>query len=450
MGFRKFSVLLAARWTLIMLTLVGLSHLISLPGYHAATALVTGILLFLGFEVFQFVKRTNAELSRFLDAARYADFSQRFQMHDMGAGFGELGEAFSDILRRFQAARSHQEIEVRHLKALIEHVPVPLFSVHNDGTLHLWNNAARRLFGNAPVARLPDLDQFGTTVQKDIATIKPGERRLLSFQSDTIEHQMMLASTQITIDGRIEKLISLQDIQSELDLAQLQAWQDLVRVLTHEIMNSITPVASLARTAVDLVDDAARKVVNNPEVVAELADVKDAVNTVARRSDKLNQFVSSYRSLTRLPSPTLKRFSIRELFDQMEALVSTNWQKKGITLTKDLEPETLELNADRDMVEQILINLLQNAEQVLENTEEAQVLLSARLSKRGRITVEVADNGPGVDPEIAKKIFVPFFTTKRDGSGVGLALTRQVMIAHGGAVSVSSSNTGGARFILTF
>jgi nitrogen fixation/metabolism regulation signal transduction histidine kinase len=450
MGFRKFSVLLAARWTLIMLTLVGLSRLISLPGYHAATALVGGILVFLGFETFQFVTRTNAELRRFLDAARYADFSQRFQMRDMGAGFGELGEAFSDILHKFQDARSNQEIEVRYLKALIEHIPVPLFSVRSDDTVHLWNNAARRLIGNTPVARLPDLKQFGETVTKDITDIKPGERKLLSFQSDTIEHQMMLASTQITLDGRVEKLISLQDIQSELDLAQLQAWQDLVRVLTHEIMNSITPIASLARTAVDIVDDAAKKVTNNPEVIAELSDVKDAVNTVARRSDKLNQFVSSYHSLTRLPSPTIKRFSVRELLDQMDALVSANWQEKGITITKELAPETLELNADRDMVEQIIINLLKNAEQVLANTENAEVLLSARLTKRGRIILEVLDNGPGVEPEIAKKIFVPFFTTKREGSGVGLALTRQVMIAHGGAVSVSNSKTGGARFTLTF
>lgn len=450
MGFKKFSFMLAGRLFLIMLTLTALSYLYRLPGYHAATFLVFWILVFQTVEVFRFVSKTNAEVTRFLDAARYADFSQRFRMHELGAGFGELGETFSDILQRFQAVRASHEKELRHLKALIEHVPVPLLSMHGDGALTIWNNAARRLFGASQVTHLDDLAQFGDAFLHEVARVEPGERRLVVFNSDEVEQRLMVAATKIIIGGKAEKLISLQNIQSELDAAQLQAWQDLVRVLTHEIMNSITPVASLAKTAVDLVDDAAGKVTDNPEVVAELGDVKDAVNTVARRSDRLNQFVSSYRRLTRLPPPERELIRLAGLFQDLETLVTKEWEAEGVRLVISVEPAELDVSADRDMIEQILINMLRNAGQALSETNDATVWLSARLNKRGRVTIEVSDNGPGVPADIAERIFVPFFTTKREGSGVGLALTRQVMIAHGGSVSLSEREGGGARFSLIF
>ncbi|TNE62424.1 MAG: PAS domain-containing protein [Alphaproteobacteria bacterium] len=450
MGFKKFSLLLALRLMLIMLTLLGLAYLIIVPGYHAATLLVFGITSALTYEVFQFVAKTNAELTRFLDAARYADFSQRFNLQGLGAGFGELGEAFTDILGRFQAVRAGQEEELRHLKALIEHVPAPLISLHGTGKVTLWNNAARRLFGSAHVTRLADLHQFGPELAKHVTTLQAGERRLVSFVAEGLEQQLTVAASQIVIGGKVEKLLSLQDIQSELDVAQLQAWQDLVRVLTHEIMNSITPVASLAKTAVDLVEDAASRVPDNPEVVEELADVRDAVTTVARRSDSLMQFVSSYRRLTRLPPPSRALVRIEELFSHVVRLAAQDWDQKGLALSVNIEPSELDVNADRDMIEQVLINMLQNAEQALKDVQGATVWLSARLNRRGRVSIELSDNGPGVPADIAKKIFVPFFTTKRDGSGVGLALTRQVMIAHGGSVSLSDRDGGGAKFTLTF
>jgi len=450
MGFKKFSLLLGGRLILIMMSLLGLTYLYTLPGYLASTVLAFSVAAALTYEMINFVSKTNAEVTRFLDAARYADFGQRFNFHGLGAGFGELGDTFTDILKRFQTARADQEAELRYLKALIEHVPAPLISVKAGGQLVLWNNAARRLFGSAHVTRLPDLGQFGAEFEKEVTTVKTGQRRLVNFEVEGIEQRITLAATQIVIGGHIERLISLQDIQSELDAAQLQAWQDLVRVLTHEIMNSITPVASLAKTAADLVDDVSGQITDHPEVIEELADVKDAVNTVARRSDSLMQFVSSYRRLTRLPPPDKTLIRLDGLFQHIARLAAQNKQEHSPSLTIKIEPEKLDVQADKDMVEQILINLLQNAVQALKGTENASIWLNARISKRGRVVITVADNGPGIPADIAKEVFVPFFTTKREGSGVGLALTRQVMIAHGGAVSISEREGGGAKFSLTF
>ncbi|WP_262690772.1 sensor histidine kinase [Kordiimonas aestuarii] len=450
MGFKKFSLMLAGRLALIMMSLLALTYLVAVPGYHAATLLVFFVVAGQTWEVFHFVSKTNAEISRFLDAARYADFSQRFNLQKLGAGFGELGETFTDILNRFQAARSNQEAELRHLKALVEHVPVPLMSIHADGSVTQWNNAARRMFGSAHVTRIRDLDQFGEEFAKQVRGLEAGEKRLATFTSDDMSQQLALAATQIIIGGHSEKLVSLQNIQSELDIAQLQAWQDLVRVLTHEIMNSITPVASLAKTAVDLVEDVSDKLKGNEELVEELGDVKDAVETVARRSDSLMQFVSSYRRLTRLPPPEKSLVRLDDLFQSVAKVATLEWDEKNIGFSIAIEPEELDIAADRDMIEQVLINMLQNAEQAMAGREHAALHLSARLNRRGHVIVEIADNGPGIPADIAKKIFVPFFTTKRDGSGVGLALTRQVMIAHGGSVSVGERDGGGAKFTLTF
>jgi two-component system nitrogen regulation sensor histidine kinase NtrY len=433
-----------------MLTLILLTTLISTPGYHAATLLISMFLIMQCMSIYKFVSKTNSELTRFLDAARYADYSQRFEFTNMGAGFGELGNAFTDILKRFQVNRAGHEEQLRHLKAMIEHVPVPLISIHSDGAVTLWNNSSRRLFGSNPLSRIEDLQQFGSEFAKHLTTATVGERRLVTFEADGMEQKLTVSATEITIAGKKEKLLSMQDIQSELDVVQLQSWQDLVRVLTHEIMNSITPVASLAKTAVDLLDDAKAKITKHPDIVEELADVSDAIQTVARRSDGLMKFVGSYRRLTRLPPPTKKLVSIQTLFIEAKAIATQDWEDKGISLDTQIIPSELDIKADFDMIEQVLINLLQNAEQALAEVTNPKVSINASLNKRGHVVIAVEDNGPGIDDELSKKIFVPFFTTKRKGSGVGLALTRQIMIAHGGKVKLERSHLGGALFKLIF
>ncbi|KGJ92434.1 sensor histidine kinase [Thalassotalea sp. ND16A] len=450
MGFKKFSLMIAVRTVLVMMTLILLTFLITTPGYHAASLLTSLFLVVQCILVFRFITKTNAELARFLDAARYADFSQRFELKSLGAGFGELGNAFTDILKRFQAVRTSQEEELRHLKAMIEHVPVPLMSVHSDGMLTLWNNSARRLFGSNHVTKVEDLAQFGDEFSSHIQSARAGERRLVTFAVDGMELQLTILSTQIITAGKQEKLLSMQDIQSELDVVQLQAWQDLVRVLTHEIMNSITPVASLSKTAVDLLDDAKSKITEHPELVEALDDVSAAVHTVARRSDGLTKFVGSYRRLTRLPPPNKKMIKLNELFSQVSTLATQQWGEKGISFSSSIEPSGLDINVDKDMIEQLLINLLQNAEQALATITKPMVTMNACLNKRGHVVIDISDNGVGVADDIAKKIFVPFFTTKKQGSGVGLALTRQVMVAHGGNVKLEKSAFGGALFRLTF
>jgi nitrogen fixation/metabolism regulation signal transduction histidine kinase len=462
MDFKRFSLLIATRTVLAMLTLLLLSQAIIRDGYHATILLLSIVLMIQFFELVRFISKTNAELVRFFDAVRHADFSQRFELKTMGTGFDDLGSTFTDILQRIQQVRSNQEAELNQIKAIIEHVPVPLLSINQDGKVTLWNNSVRRLFGSNAVSHIDDMAKFNKDFPKKIQGILAGEKTLVNITIDDMEHKLIISATEVITASHRETLLSMQDIQSELALAQLQAWQELVSVLTHEIMNSITPVASLAKTAVDLVEDVQEKtqqlpVVNNEsseelaeELAEELEDVLGAVKTVARRSDGLMQFVTSYRRLTRLPSPSKKLVQVAALFSHVETLTKQDWQEKNIELTRVITPQALDIFVDTDMVEQILINLLHNAAQALSHTPSAKVSLTAFLNIRGHMVIEVADNGTGIDQDNIQQIFVPFFTTKKEGSGVGLALTRQVMLAHNGKVAVRNNEQGGATFSLTF
>ena len=449
----RFALGMAIRVALLTAALVGACLALASDGYYSITLLLGLLSLGLAVELYRTVCRTNVELNRFLEAVRYDDFNQQFQARDSGAGFEQLAERFGEIIGKFHHTREQQEAKLRHLSALTTHIPVPLLSVYSDGRIQLHNNAARQLFGRAGIHRLEDLAIFGEAFAEAIRYLEPGRRQLVSFRDDASERQLTVMMTQVITGELSENLISMQDIQSELDSAQLQAWQELVRVLTHEIMNSITPVASLAKTATDLVDDVREQLDRQAPmaiVQEELDDVRSAVDIVAKRSDGLTQFVQNYRDMTLLPAPQKQPLLVTELFARLEELLASQWQARGITLTTRVEPGDLRLSADADLLEQMLLNLLQNAEQALAGCDSPRVTLTGQLSQRDHVMLSVEDNGPGVPEEIADKVFVPFFTSKPTGSGVGLALTRQTMIAHGGTVTLSAGEQGGARFSLIF
>lgn len=451
MPFRRFRIALALRLSAVVAMMAVAVWLFLREGFAVGAWLSFVIFLLLVTELWHYISRTNREVARFLEAARYADFSQRFSFEGLGSGFDGLGRELTSIIGTLRERGVGIEAEVRKLRALIDHVPVPLLTVHADESITLQNNAARRLFGAAHVTRLRDLRQFGLPFAEALASVVPAAHEMVEFTVEGVEYQLSLAATELMVAGKSERLISLQDIQSELDSIQAEAWQDLVNVLTHEIINSISPVTSLAMSASEVVDEVISKIRDGEPVEEELDDLRAAISIVARRSDSLTQFVDSYRQISRLAPVEKKRVHIHSLIADVTRLARAEWPAdQRASVSSEVSPAELDVYADRDLLEPVLLNLLRNAWQATCAIDNPEIRLSARLNRRGNVIVEVSDNGPGVPPEILKKIFVPFFTTNEGGSGVGLALARQVMIAHGGFVRVADNKGGGAVFRLTF
>ncbi len=450
MAFKYFGLLILIRLIVLCLGISGFYYAYQNPRYHVVTFIAFVIVICLIYELWYFLTRTNREVARFLASARYTDFNQSFDFENGGAGFKALGDAFTQILERFKKLRITQETEVSHLRAVINHIPVPLMTVKQDGSLLLINNAARRFFGTPQPTKISDLKKYGPDFYDHLMRCSAGDKPVVKITIHGIDTKLSLGLMEVTGNDGTERLFSLMDIGQELESTQLNAWQDLVRVLTHEIMNSITPVASLAQTTADIAGDVSHELASDHPQKANIEKIVNAAMTMSRRAGNLMDFVTNFRQLTRLPKPGRKVTSVKDLFDHVTQIFEAGKLNSNVTLTTSVNPAGLELYIDPEQIEQALINLLKNAEQAMNETREPAIKLIAGLNQRGGITIEVNDNGPGIKEDILSKIFVPYFTTKPDGSGIGLALTRQIMANHGGFISAGNLEEGGASFKLTF
>jgi signal transduction histidine kinase len=437
LGFR-FEVGLVARLAVLLGAVAALGWAVTQPGLYATTllaALIAGATL---AELWLFVRRTNLSVARFVEAVRHDDFTQGFGGE--GAGFGTLADSLNGAIARLRQERAANQDAARYLSALIDDVPSPLLSVDADGRVELLNKAARRLLAGAPVTRAADLAAFGAGFADDIAAMQPGERRATQLLTGGAPTAALLSMAEVRQAAGPVRILAIQPIQTELDRAELTAQTDLVRVLTHEIMNSMTPVTSLSATAAQLI--AAADTGHDPAI----ADARAAIETVARRAEGVMHFVRTYRQLTRPPQLARRRVIVAELFAQLKQLHDSEAPDRPLAVA--VTPPGLAIDADPDLLAQLLINLIGNAVAATRDVAEPQVSLSASPAKGGRTVIDVTDNGCGVPDELRQDIFLPFFTTKADGTGVGLSLARQIALAHGGALTCEAVEPAGTRFRL--
>jgi C4-dicarboxylate-specific signal transduction histidine kinase len=350
-------------------------------------------------------------------------------------------ETQADAIER--AGSAQQQDTIHALEASLEHAPIALFRIQHAsgaGSVAPLNASARRLQAPGRAMSPPDLHQL-------LAAQTPGQRKLISFDTERGGERALVAVATLTMQGSAQRLAALMPVESELEAEALNAWRELVQVLTHEIMNSLTPVASLSRTACGLLDEAGAGL-----PVDIHADLGTALDAIARRAASLVDFVGSYRSLSTVPQAQPQRVPLEEVFERLSALLAPQWQALGGRLAFSVEPASLEVMIDPGQLEQALINLLKNAAEALAGTgtEKPHAQVTARLSRGGRLRIEVADNGPGVPEALAAHIFTPFFSTKKQGRGIGLAMVRHLVHANGGTVRYARPVSAGARFILTF
>ena len=327
------------------------------------------------------------------------------------------------------------------LESRLEFAPIAMFRIAGDGAhgrLEALNASARRLLA---AGRVNDVAALADSLR----SIPSGQRRLIEFDSDRGRERALASVSVLTVAGLPERLLALMPMEDQLEAEAMQAWQKLVNVLTHEIMNSLTPVVSLSGTARELVQEAADGLA--PELVRDLDLSMDAI---ARRADSLIRFVSGYRALASVPDARPQRIAVKDLFARLNALSGAHWQRRGGQAQFEVEPATVELMADTGQLEQALLNLIQNAAEATAEVGSPSVRVHARLTRGGSLRIEVRDNGPGVPDALVAGLFTPFFSTKSKNRGVGLALVRQLIHRNGGSVRYAKSVGAGARFVITF
>ena len=441
MASKSFQLQCSGRVLLLGASLALFFYLLLHTAYRATPVVVGLAIAYQVYALIHYVGQTNRELSRFLLSIQHGDFSQTFPATGAGASFDELRLAFNQVMDAFRLARAEKEEHLRYLQTVVQHVGVGLLAFRGDGSIELANTAAKRLLKRSVLRNLRDLEP--PALGQSLLALKPGQKALLKPDAEGERVQLSVSATVFRLHEQEYTLVSLQNIHSELEEQELEAWQRLIRVLTHEIMNSITPITSLAATA----DGLLRQI---PLSGDGLADAQEAVETIHRRSAGLLHFVEDYRQLTRLPAPRFQILSVREVGGRIEQLMRPQLAQAGIAFHLDITPESLEVTADPEQLEQVLINLLTNAIQALEGQPGGQIALRAHMDGRGKVLLEVADSGPGIVPEALEKVFIPFFTTKPNGSGIGLSLCQQIMRLHRGTISARSRPGEETVFALRF
>jgi nitrogen fixation/metabolism regulation signal transduction histidine kinase len=443
--FRRFGTGLWIRVFLLTLSMFACVYMVMrLENYVAATFLFIPVAL-QTYGLFHYVENTNRKLIRFLEAVRFSDFAIGFSSDNkLGESFKELNKNFNEVLDAFRQARSEKEEHLQYLNTVVQHVSVGLLAFDPEGNVELINNAACRLLGVYRLRHLAELQKDHPELMYMVQRPQQSDKVLYTTPNDL---QLAVHATGIRLRGKMVKLVSLQNIQSELQQKELDAWQNLTRVLRHEIMNSITPIASLIATMSDIVE---HDLAVTPENNEPINDIKEALKTIESRSIGLINFVNGYRSFTNIPKPKPVEMPVKELVAPVVQLMKPDLRTAGIRLHYRVEPADLMVTADSELIEMVLINLVKNAMEAVSEREGACIQIHAYPDTAGRVVIEVDDNGPGIIPEALEKIFIPFYTTKKTGSGIGLSLSRQIMQMHGGTLKANSMVGDGTTFTLKF
>ena len=396
-------------------------------------------------DIFRFVSQTNRKLTRFLESVKYSDFISGFTSDNkLGRSFKDLNIAFNEVLEAFRKARSEKEEHWQYLNSVVQQVRTAILSFDAEGNIQLINTNAKKSIGINTIHNIRELIQFNPRLYHALNSVDTGKSELYKGSN---ELYLTIQSTELRIRGADVKLVTLQNIQPELQKQELEAWQNLTRVLRHEIMNSITPISSLTSTLREILDHDMERKNSHYELKEEGADdLREGLSTIENRSKGLIKFIDAYREYTSLPKPKMSLVRLKDVIDKVAQLMKPELRKTKIVFTCECTSEYLTIQADVEMIEQVLINLMKNAIEALAETAEPRLDLVGRYDENS-VKIEVIDNGPGIIKEALEHIFVPFYTTKRTGSGIGLSLSRQIMQMHNGSITAESEP--GVRTVFT-
>ena len=441
MIFKDFQWRILSRVLLLVITLTAASFFL-VKQWHVYLALISPLVFYQIIEFLRFQKKTYDEVNQFVEAVHYRDFSRYFDVKHASADIQPLRKGFNEINSTFKVISKEKETQYQYLQKILELVDTGILSYELETGEVVWmNESLKRMLQLPYLKTIHSLEKRDSSLFTEISQLKPGESKIATAHLEKSHFKILLSATAFQTEGKKFKLVAFQNVNEALDETESRAWQKLLSVMTHEIMNSVAPISSLAETL--------KKRLTSSDTNT-LEDLELGIDTIKRRSEGLLKFAETYRNLNKITKLNLQKVYIRELFGNLHQLMAPTFEQKGIELEIILKETDLMLEADPSLIEQVLINLIVNAMEAVKDQEEPRIILSAEQTLNKKIILKVADNGPGIPEEVLDKIFIPFFSTKKSGSGIGLSLCKQIVMLHRGTIQVQSIQGKGTVFSMQF
>jgi signal transduction histidine kinase len=398
-------------------------------------------------EFIRFQHKAQDELNQFVESVHYRDFSRYFDVKHAPAELQPLRKGFNEINSTFKVISKEKETQYHYLQKILELVDTGILSYELESGTVVWMNESLKKLLHLPYLKtIHSLEKRDAVLHAELTALQPGETKIATVHSERDTFKVLLSATAFGIDGNRYKLIAFQNVNEALDETESKAWQKLLSVMTHEIMNSVAPISSLA----DTIKNRLQQSLPEDSSDGALEDIAIGIDTIKRRSEGLLRFAETYRNLNKITTLNLKRIYVSELFSHLHQLMLPTLTKKGIELVILLKEGDVSFQADTDLIEQVLINLLVNSIEAVKEREAPKIILSAGTTNTKKVILKITDNGSGMPEEVLDKIFIPFFSTKKNGSGIGLSLCKQIVMLHRGTIQVQSKEGEGTSFSLQF
>ncbi len=450
---KKYEINILLRLLLLLIT-IGASVFLLLKSFLAYAVLVLVVIIYQVWELLRFITKSNFELDQFIESIHYRDFSRHFDVKNAPEPVKDLRKGFNEINSTFKLISREKEMQYIYLQKILELVETGIISYEVESGELIWmNDSFKKIMGIPYLKTIHSLEKRDALLYQDVISLKPKENKITTIVTDKNAIKILLSATAFQTDDKIYKLIAFQNVNEVVDETESQAWRKLLSVMTHEIMNSIAPISSLADTLNFRLSALNSQQTGDAKQISPylLDDLQIGIETIQKRSEGLLKFAETYRNLNKITTLNLKKVYARDLFENLFQLMHPTLEAKNIELEIILKNPDLQLDVDTNLIEQALINLLVNAIEAVKEVEHAKkIQLSAYISSNNKTILKVADNGSGMSEEVLDKIFIPFFSTRKSGSGIGLSLCKQIMMLHKGHIQVQSTEGEGTAFSLLF
>jgi nitrogen fixation/metabolism regulation signal transduction histidine kinase len=420
----------------------------SKPEYFFSQLIVSSVIFLQMIEMIRFARRSNKELTKFILAIKYGDVSVNFSDDRLGRDFRDLADSFREVITAFNKVKIEKESQFMLLQAIIDKISFGIIAFNEDAEVLLMNQSAIDFL---KIERTKDwnfIKKHSGDFTRQVADMVEDGRKLVELGNGSGARQLSVYNHTLILMEKYCRVITFYDIQDEIEQKEIEAWYKLIRILTHEIMNSATPLTSLTDTILMLIEKQDGQQKDLKEISEEnIQDIRSSVYTIKNRTEGILKFVDAYRKLTDIPHPEFDQVSLKDLCNSVTSLLAADFKKHNITITLNIQPDNLQLYCDRQLMAQVLINLMTNSMYALEDQPEARIEVMCS-ENNSRINIEVKDNGKGISQEIRNKMFIPFFSTRDNGSGIGLSFSKFVILQHGGRIKVESELNIGTRLTI--